>query len=79
MPEQYRGHWISGTAGLVHPFSPESYPAGGIYKPVHAGSIEEVTRFALQSFKMSDQELAAFFALELAKMVIDECLIQKPA
>jgi hypothetical protein len=64
--EQYRGYWISGKAGLVHPFSPESYPAGQIYKPAAAGSIEEVTRFALQSFKMTDQDLAAFFALELA-------------
>ena len=24
---------------MVHPFSPESYPAGKIYKPAHAGSI----------------------------------------
>jgi hypothetical protein len=35
MLEQYRGYWISGKAGLVHPFSPESYPAGQIYsRPV---------------------------------------------
>jgi hypothetical protein len=40
MLEQYRGYWISGKAGLVHPFSPESYPAGRIYKPARAGSIE---------------------------------------
>jgi hypothetical protein len=46
MLEQYRGYWISGTVGLVHPFSAESYPAGKTYA-VHAGSIEEVTRFAL--------------------------------
>ena len=36
-------------------------------------------RFALPSFKMTDKDLAAFFGLELAKMVVDECLIQKPA
>jgi len=57
--EQYRGYGIDGTAGLVHPFSPETYPAGQIYKPAHAGSIEEVTRFALPSFKMTDQALSA--------------------
>ena len=61
--------WISGKAGLVHAFSPESYVAGAIYKHGRGSSIEDVTRFALQSFKMTDQDLAAFFWLELAKIV----------
>jgi hypothetical protein len=47
MLQMYKGFYISGTAGMVHPFSPESYPAGKIYKPGPAGSIEEVTRFSL--------------------------------
>ena len=59
---------------MVHPFNPASYPAGQIYKPAHAGSIEEITHFALPPFKMTDQNLAAFFGLELAKIVVDECL-----
>jgi hypothetical protein len=71
--QQYKGYWIDGKAGLVHPFSPESYPAGQIFKPARAGSIEEVTRFALPSFKMADKDLAAFLGFEWAKMVIDHC------
>jgi hypothetical protein len=77
--EQYRGYWISGKGGLVHAFSAESYVAGAIYKQGRGSSIEEVTRFALRSFKVTDQDLAAFFGLELAKMVVDECLIRRPA
>ncbi len=76
--ETYKGYYISGTAGVVHPFSPESYPEGRIYKPARASSIEEVTRFALASFKMTEQDLASFFGLELAKIVVDECLIETP-
>ena len=62
MLREYKGYWISGTAGLVHAFSPDSYVAGAIYKQGRGSSIEEVTRFALQSFKMTDKDLAAFRA-----------------
>jgi hypothetical protein len=34
----------------------------------------EVTRFELPSFTMEFQELAEWFGLELAMMVVDECL-----
>jgi hypothetical protein len=82
MLEQYRGYWISGKAGLVHPFSPESYPAGQIYKLAHAGSIEEVTRFALRSFKMTDalfsRVLCAGALQELCRNVVDECVTAQP-
>ena len=63
----------------MHAFSPESYVAGAICKQGPGSSIEQVTRFALQSFKMTDQDLAAFFGLELAKIVGDQCLIQNRA
>ena len=79
MLHEYKGFWISGNAGLIHAFSPESYVAGAIYKKGRGSSIEEVTRFALLSFKMTDKDLAAFFGLELAKIVVDECLIRTPA
>ena len=49
---KYQGYWISGKAGLVHACSPESYVAGAIYKQGRGSSIEEVTRFALPSFKI---------------------------
>jgi hypothetical protein len=34
----------------------------------------EVGRFEIRDFKMKEQDLAAFFGLELAMMVVDQCL-----
>jgi hypothetical protein len=59
---------------MVHPFRPENFPAGAVYRSGRASSIIEVTRFELPSFKMEDQDLAAYFGLELARMVVDYCL-----
>ena len=74
MEQQYKGFYIDGTAKMVHPFSPESYPAGAVYKQGSGTSIVEVTRFELPSFTVEIQELAEWFGLELAIMVVDECL-----
>jgi hypothetical protein len=72
--QEYKGFLIDGDARMVHPFYPESYPAGTVYKHGRAGSIVEVGRFEIPNFKMTEQDLAAFIGLELAKMVVDECL-----
>jgi hypothetical protein len=42
MDQVYKGFLISGEAGMVHPFSRHSYPAGTICKRGRAGSIVEV-------------------------------------
>jgi hypothetical protein len=36
-----------------------------------------VTRFQLQQFTVGIQELAEWFGLEVAKIVVDECLVHR--
>jgi hypothetical protein len=48
--------------------------SGGVLKPGRLGSIVEVTRFELPSFTMSMAELAEWFGLELARLIVDEYL-----
>jgi hypothetical protein len=40
-------------------------------------SIVEVTRFQLQRFTVSIKELAEWFGLEIARIVVNECLPQR--
>jgi hypothetical protein len=40
-----------------------------------ASSIVEIGRFQLQQFTVSMKELAEWFGLELAQIVVDECLV----
>jgi hypothetical protein len=70
----YKGYFIEGTALLVHPFSPDWYVGGGVWASGRYTSIVEVTRFQLQQFTVSMKELAEWFGLELARMIVDECL-----
>jgi hypothetical protein len=37
----------------------------------------EITRFQLQRFTVSIKELAEWFGLEIARLVVDECLTQR--
>jgi hypothetical protein len=39
-----------------------------------SGSIVETTRFQLHQFTVSIKELAEWFELEVARIVVDECL-----
>jgi hypothetical protein len=72
--ETYKGFFIAGRAGMVHPFSRESYPAGSVYRQGRGGSIVEVTRFELPSFTIEIPALAECFGRELAILVVDHCL-----
>jgi hypothetical protein len=42
--------------------------------PGRSSSIVEITRFQLQRFTVSIKELAEWFGLEVARIVVDECL-----
>ena len=42
--------------------------------PGRGSSILEVTRFQFQRFTVSIKELAEWFGLEVARIVVDECL-----
>ena len=37
-------------------------------------SIVEITRFQLQQFTVNIKELAEWFGVELARIIVDECL-----
>jgi hypothetical protein len=71
--EPHRGYFIEGKALLVHPFSQDWYVGGAILAPGRLGSIVEITRFQLR-FTVAMQELAEWFGLEVARIVVDECL-----
>ena len=47
---------------------------GTLAVPGRSGSIVEITRFQLQRFTVSMRELAEWFGLEIARIVVDECL-----
>ena len=72
--QPYKRYFIAGSAMLVHPFSPDWYVGGSVLVPGRASSIVEITRFQLQRFTVSIKELAEWFGLEVARIVVDEYL-----
>jgi hypothetical protein len=74
MMEPYKGYFISASAMPVHPFSPDYYVGGCVLRSGRSGSIVEITRFQLQRFTVSMKGLAEWFGLEVARVVVDECL-----
>ena len=77
MMQPYKGYFIEGSALLVHPFSPDWYVGGSVLMPGRSSSIVEITRFQIQRFTVSIKELAEWFGLEVARIVVDECLPQR--
>ena len=76
MMEPYKGYFIDGSALMTHPFSPDWYVCGSVFVQGSYTSIVEVTRFQLQQFTVEIKELAEWFGLEVARIVVDECLPQ---
>jgi hypothetical protein len=74
MMQQHNGYFIDGAAKMIQPFSPDWRVGGSVLRPGRLGSIVEVSRFELPSFTVNMNELAEWFGLELARMVVDECL-----
>ena len=72
--QTYKGYFIDGAARMIHPFDPSWYPAGSVLKSGRFSSLVEITRFDLPSFKTEIKELAEWFGLELARIVVDERL-----
>ena len=77
MMQPYKGYFITGSALLVHPFSPDWYVGGSVYVSGRASSIVEITRFQFQRFTVSIKDMAEWFGLEVARIVVDECLAQR--
>ena len=74
---EYKGYFIEGSPLMVHPFRPDWYVGGSILAPGRSGSIVEITRFQLHQFTVSMKELAECFGLEVARLVVAECLAQR--
>jgi hypothetical protein len=74
--QPYKGYFIEGNALLVHLFSPDWYVGGSVLMQGRASSIVEIGRFQLQHFTVSMKELAEWFGLEVARIVVDECLVR---
>jgi hypothetical protein len=72
--QPYKGYFITGRPMAVYPFNPDWYVGGSGLVPGQSSSIVEVTRFQLQQFTVSMKELAEWFGLEVARIVVDECL-----
>jgi hypothetical protein len=72
--QPYKGYFISASALLVHPYSPDWYVGGSVLVSGRSSSIVEITRFQFQRFTVSIKELAEWFGLEIARIVVDECL-----
>ena len=68
------GYLIAASPLLVHPFSPDWYVSGSVLVSGRDSSIVEVTRFQLERFTVSIKEVAEWFGLEVARIVVDECL-----
>jgi hypothetical protein len=77
MMQPYKGYFISASAMPVHPFRPDWYVGGSVLVSGHHGSIVGITRFQLQPFTVSIKGLAEWFGLEVARIVVDECLPQR--
>jgi hypothetical protein len=74
--QPYKGYFIDGDALLVHPFSPDWHVGGSVLVSGGSRSIVEITRFQVHQFTVSIKELAEWFGLEVARIVVDECLAQ---
>lgn len=72
--EDYHGYFIGGNARIVHPFHPSWYPVGTVIKSGRLGSLVEVTRFEVPSFKLEDKIVMEWFGREIAKILVDDCL-----
>jgi hypothetical protein len=72
--QTYKGYFIQGDAMMVHPYSSDWYVCGSVFVPGRSTSIIQVTRFQVQRFTVNIRELAEWLGLEIARIVVDECL-----
>jgi hypothetical protein len=59
---------------MVHPLARTGNVGGSVLVPGRSTSIVEVTGFQLHQFTVSMKELAEWFGLEVARLVVDKCL-----
>ena len=72
MMQQHNGYLISGSAVPGPPYTTYWNPSGDVLSQRVNGSDVELVRFTLHSFDLDDEDVAAWFGLELARIVADE-------
>jgi hypothetical protein len=72
--QPYKGDFIEGDALIEHPFSPDWYVGASVLVPGRGSSIVEITRFQVERFTVGIKELTEWFGLEVARIVVNECL-----
>ena len=70
----YKGYFITSSAMPVHPFNRTGTLAAAFWCRVAVVQSWEITRFQL-GVTVSIKELAEWFGLEVARIVVDECVI----
>jgi len=71
--QQHNGYWISGSAVPGPPYTTYWNPSGDVPFQRANGSVVELVRFTLHTFEFDDEDVAAWFGLELARLVVDTC------
>ena len=72
MLQSHNGYWISGSAVPGPPYTTYWEILATILKPHRGGSVVELARWRLPTFTVELKELAEWFGLELARIVVDE-------
>ena len=73
--QPYKGYFIEGDALLWFiRLARTGTSAAAFWCPAALAQIVEITRFQLHRFTVSMRELAEWFGLEIARIVVDECL-----
>jgi hypothetical protein len=75
--ESYKRYFIDGSALMTHPFRRDWYVCADVFVQGRGTSLPGVTRSQLQRFTVDIKELAEWFGLEIARIVVDECLPER--
>ena len=74
MMERYKGYWITGSAVPGPPYTHYWESFGTILKDGRSGSVMEVGRIKDNGITFDLDGMAAWYGMELSRIVVDECL-----
>ncbi len=74
MMQQHNGYLISGSAIPGPPYTTYWTPRATVLRQRPNGSVVELARLSLNDFELEDDGVAELFGLELARIVVDDCL-----
>jgi hypothetical protein len=74
MMQQHNGYWISGSAIPGPPYMTYWEALGIVLESGRGSSVLEVARLHLTDYTIEIKELSEWFGLELARIIVDQCL-----